>query len=106
MATWISLVHPTQKRFPRGGEQPPPPIQVWMPNQPQATPARRRAATLAPKTPKEALAKTGYGMPYLVPAWLFASIGIRTMMFASAMVRMAWYQAMPSATRPDASKEV
>ena len=77
-----------------------------MPNQPQATPARRRAATLAPKTPNEALAKTGYGMPYLVPAWLFASIGIRTMMFASAIVRIAWYQAIPRATSPDANKYV
>ena len=27
-------------------------------------------------------------------------------MLASAIVRMAWYQAMPSATRPDASKYV
>jgi len=43
-------------------------------------------------------------MPYLVPAWLFASIGIRTMMFASAIVRIAWYQAIPNATSPDASK--
>src|SRR5438309_873674 len=66
-----------------------------MPNQPQATPARSRAATLAPKTPKDARAKTGYGIPYLVPAWLFASIGIRTMMFATAIVRMDWYKARP-----------
>ena len=49
----------------------PPPIQVWMPNQPQATPARIRAGRLAPKTPNDARAKTGYGMPYFVPAWLF-----------------------------------
>src|SRR6202171_6431056 len=34
----------------------PPPIQVWMPNQPQATPARSRAATVAPKTPHDARA--------------------------------------------------
>ena len=36
-----------------------PPIQVWMPNQPQATPARSSAGRFAPKTPNEARAKTG-----------------------------------------------
>src|SRR5579885_3281811 len=36
-----------------------PPIQLWMPNQPQAMKARSRAGTLAPKTPNEARARTG-----------------------------------------------
>ena len=36
----------------------PPPIQVWMPYQPQATTARATAGTLAPITPKEARAST------------------------------------------------
>src|SRR5579884_32124 len=36
-----------------------PPIQLWMPNQPQAMKARSRAGTLAPKTPNEARASTG-----------------------------------------------
>jgi len=40
-----------------------PPIQVWMPNQPQATRPRRIAGTLAPRVPKEARASTGKGMP-------------------------------------------
>ena len=40
-----------------------PPIQVWMPNQPQATKARRSAATLAPRVPNEARQSTGNGMP-------------------------------------------
>ncbi len=31
-----------------------PPIQVWMPNQPQATSARSSAGMLAPSVPKEA----------------------------------------------------
>ena len=31
-----------------------PPIQVWMPNQPQATSARNSAGTLAPLVPKAA----------------------------------------------------
>ena len=72
-----------------------PPIQVWMPNQPQATPARMSAGRLAPNTPNEARAKTGNGMPYLVPAWLLARIGSSTMMLPSMIVRIAWYQAMP-----------
>ena len=103
-ATIPELAQPEPKSLPASRKSAPPPIQVWIPNQPQATPARSRAATLAPKTPKEARAKTGYGMPYLVPAWLFASIGIRTMMLANAIVRIAWYQAMPRRTRPDASR--
>src|SRR5260370_36058820 len=45
-----------------------PPIQVWMPNQPQATRARRMAGTIAPRTPNEARAKTGKGMAYWAPA--------------------------------------
>jgi hypothetical protein len=40
-----------------------PPIHVWMPNQPQATTARRTAGTFAPRVPNEARAKTGNGMP-------------------------------------------
>ena len=40
-----------------------PPIQVWMPNQPQATSPRRSAGTCAPCTPKEARASTGKGTP-------------------------------------------
>ena len=45
-----------------------PPIQVCIPNQPQATMARRIAGILAPLVPKLALAKTGNGIPYLAPA--------------------------------------
>ena len=41
-----------------------PPIQVWMPNQPQATSARRTAGTLAPRTPKLARHSTGNDTPY------------------------------------------
>ncbi len=40
-----------------------PPIQVWMPNHPQATSPRRTAGTLAPRVPKEARASTGNGIP-------------------------------------------
>src|SRR5438105_13953755 len=45
-----------------------------MPNQPHATPARSSAATFAPNTPKEARAKTGYGIPY--PVFARASFGV------------------------------
>src|SRR6476646_2231799 len=40
-----------------------PPIQLWMPNHPQATMARNTAATLAPSTPNDARARTGKGTP-------------------------------------------
>ncbi len=49
---------------------------------------------------------TGYGMPYLVPAWLIASIGIRTRTLARKIVKIAWYQAIPRAMRPEASSHV
>ena len=45
-----------------------PPIQVCMPNQPQATIARSIAGILAPFVPKLALAKTGNDIPYFAPA--------------------------------------
>ena len=82
-----------------------PPIQVWMPNQPQATPARMRAGRLAPQTPNEARETTGYGMPYLVPAWLISSIGIRTIRLPRPIVKIAWTQSIPSAIRPEASSQ-
>ena len=40
-----------------------PPIQVWMPNQPQATMARSMAGMLAPKSPNDERVRTGKGMP-------------------------------------------
>ena len=40
-----------------------PPIQVWIPNHPQATSALAIAAKLAPRTPNEARTKTGKGTP-------------------------------------------
>src|SRR6185312_7459173 len=52
------------------------PIHVWIPNQPQATMARRMAAMLAPRTPKLARHNTGNEIPYLVPAWALRIIGI------------------------------
>jgi len=42
----------------------------------------------------------------LVPAWLFNSMGIRTTTLATMMVRIAWYQAIPNATRLAASVQV
>jgi hypothetical protein len=83
-----------------------PPIHVWMPNQPQATKARISAGRLAPYVPNDARAMTGYGIPYLVPAWLIASIGTRTSTFARKIVNSAWYQAIPSSIRPEASSHV
>ena len=74
-----------------------PPIQLWMPNQPQATMARSVAGMLAPRTPKLARTKTGNGMPYFAPAWAFRIIGISTMRLPSSTVPMAWSQFMPPA---------
>jgi hypothetical protein len=83
-------------------KMPLPPIQVWMPNHPQATAARISAGTLAPRSPKEARASTGKGIPYLGPACPVASIGSSTMTLASAIVKTACFQSMPRATRPEA----
>ncbi|GAA3211262.1 hypothetical protein GCM10020256_09890 [Streptomyces thermocoprophilus] len=79
-----------------------PPIQVWMPNQPHATRARTTAGRLAPRTPKEARANTGKGMPYLGPACPVSSIGTSTITLARAMVNTACFQSMPTAISPEA----
>lgn len=84
---------------------PTPPIQVWMPNHAQATAARIRAGRFAPRSPKEARARTGKGMPYLGPACPVSSIGASTITLPSAMVNTACFQSMPSATRPEASSQ-
>src|SRR5215831_2092764 len=83
-----------------------PPIQVWMPNQPQATRARRIAGMLAPRTPNEARAKTGKGMPYWAPAWALSNMGINTRTLPRKTVKSAWLQFMPPAIIPLASMYV
>lgn len=93
------------KILPSSVKMPTPPIQVWMPNHAQATAARIRAGRLAPRSPKEARARTGKGMPYLGPACPVRSIGASTITLASAMVNTACFQSMPSATRPEASSQ-
>ena len=79
------------------------PIQVWIPNHPQATSARAIAATFAPRTPKLERTSTGNGMPYLVPGWALSSIGTSTMMLPSETVSRPCHHVMPAAIRPDAS---
>src|SRR5947209_10756960 len=83
-----------------------PPIQVWMPNQPQATRARKSAGTLAPRMPNEARQYTGKGIPYLVPAWAFRTIGTSTMQLPRKMVSTACHQFIPSLISDDASMYV
>src|SRR5579863_2324329 len=80
-----------------------PPIQDWMPNQPQATMARRMAGRFAPRTPKGARMKTGNGIPYLAPAWALSSMGTKTMRLPSRTVARACFQSMPLSIRPEAS---
>ena len=74
-----------------------------MPNQPQATSARKTAGILAPRTPKEARTNTGKGIPYFAPACAFSSMGTSTMRLPSRMVPMACHQLMPPAIKPEAS---
>ena len=80
-----------------------PPMKVWMPNHPQATIARSRAGTLAPTVPKLLRARTGKGIPYLVPGCALSRIGPSTITLPNAMVSSACHQFMPSAIRPPAS---
>ena len=63
-----------------------PPIQVWIPNHPQATSARKTAGTLAPRTPNDARTRTGNGIPYFAPACALSSIGTSTIRLPSRMV--------------------
>ena len=60
-----------------------------MPNHPHATTARMMAGTFAPKTPYAARAKTGKGMPYLVPGCELRRMGTRTIVLPTRMVMMA-----------------
>jgi hypothetical protein len=79
------------------------PIQVWIPNQPQATSARAIAATFAPRIPKLERTSTGNGIPYFVPGCELSRIGISTIRFPSATVSRPCHHVMPAVIRPDAS---
>ena len=72
-----------------------PPIQVWIPNHPQATRARRMDGMCAPWVPQLARARTGNGMPYLVPGCPLRTMGTRTMTLPSITVKIAWLQLIP-----------
>ena len=74
-----------------------------MPNQPQATIARRIAGTFAPSTPNEARAKTGNVIPYFVPACAFSTIGMSTIRLPRKTVRIACHQFIPPVIKLDAS---
>src|SRR5213083_121961 len=79
-----------------------PPIQVWIPNQPQATMARRIAGTFAPLVPNDARHRTGNDTPYFVPACAFRIMGTSTMVFPSRIVIIACHQFMPASMNPPA----
>jgi hypothetical protein len=74
-----------------------------MPNQPQATKARKTAATFAPRTPKEARASTGKGIPYCAPGCEFNNMGIKTMVLPRNIVATACFQFIPPWIRLAAS---
>lgn len=61
---------------------------------------------LAPYTPKEALASTGKGMPYLHPGWPFRSMGASTRMFPAKTVAVPCHHDIPSSTRDPARYHV
>jgi hypothetical protein len=71
-----------------------------MPNQPQATTARKSAGTFDPSVPNDARASTGNGIPYFVPACAFKTIGISTIQFPNVTVRRACHQFIPPAISP------
>ena len=79
------------------------PIQVWMPNHPHATIARRIAGTFAPLTPNAARHNTGNDTPYFVPACALRIIGISTIALPSRIVTSACHHVMPCCISPDAS---
>ena len=47
------------------------------------------AGTFAPRTPNDARQSTGNEIPYRVPAWAFSTIGMRTMVLPSRIVKSA-----------------
>src|SRR5947207_3905 len=81
-----------------------PPIHAWMPNQPHATSARISAGRFEPNVPYAARAKTGNGMPYLVPGCELSKIGMSTIVLPSRIVISASHQFIPDAIRLDANR--
>src|SRR5678815_1592688 len=74
-----------------------------MPNQPQATIARKMAGTFAPFVPKAARQRTGNETPYFVPAWALRIMGMSTIVFPSRIVIIACHQFIPASMKPPAS---
>jgi hypothetical protein len=79
-----------------------PPIKVWIPNHPQATIALRMAGMFAPYIPNDDLAKTGKGIPYLVPGCALNSIGTSTIRLPTKIVIIDYHQFIPTAISPPA----
>src|SRR5688572_23751545 len=79
-----------------------PPMNVWMPNHPHATSARRTAGTLAPTVPNDARASTGNGIPYFVPGCALSRIGTSTIRLPIPIVSSACHQFIPTAISPPA----
>ena len=103
MATWPGTAAQPGQAASSSASSASPPIQVWIPNQPQATIARSIAGRLAPRTPKLARQSTGKEMPYLVPACALSTIGTSTMVLPSRMVTIACHQLIPCCMSPEAS---
>ena len=61
------------------------------------------AGTFEPRTPNEARASTGNGIPKRVPACAISTIGTHTIRLPSMIVRTACHQFIPPPTRLAAS---
>ncbi len=57
----------------------------------------------APKIPNDDRQYTGKGMPYLVPACAFRTIGTKTMALPRKIVSTACHQFIPSSMSEDAN---
>src|SRR5690349_25167649 len=79
-----------------------PPIHACIPNQPHATSARINAGTFDPVVPYAARAKTGQGIPHLVPGCELRRIGMSTITFPIRIVMSACHQFIPAEIKPDA----
>src|SRR5579864_8718918 len=74
----------------------PPPNHELMPNHPAAISARAKAGTCAPRVPNQSRAKTGYGMPYLVPACETSKMALSTTTLPTKMASTDSHQFKPS----------
>ena len=92
----VSSVNLEPKKMLSSAATPPPPAQDCTAHHPQAVIALRIAGTCAPILPKVSLARSGNGIPYLVPICELSRIGITTITFAIATLITAIHGEIPT----------